>query len=451
MRLFNHFKSINSFFRNKSVFKIVLEMMCWFFLFAALFSIHSLSFLKNIIPIIISICFSICAFFYICLYGKLHINLFLYLIVFLVYAFIVTLFFSRDFINLKTYLTIILLYLASFEYLINVKNNSLACLIYILSILGFAIWFIFHYKQDILYIFKNMNSLRLGDYFAGINYVANTLLSGVVVCFAYMTLYKRYILSSITAALAFVCILSTGSRMAFVGVLLTIITFMFIKLYKKHKIILFVVLISTIIIIAILLSLPAFSSIRERMLSLFNFFSDASADGSTAGRLTMFMSGIDYWLKYLFTGLGAGGFSFITGRVGYSHSTISEALCNFGLLGVLILCFPIIITCIFSKKETKTRHFVLVFLFGFLFIGLVGTSLLQYKILYFLLALMYSINLEENKYLYSNLSLSIIKDNRFCFSFEYHKGSIASKIKNMFCFKRFNFKLNEKEYYEINI
>lgn len=451
MRISNFFVNVKEYFKSKSTLKIVLEIICWLFLFLTLFSIHSLSFLKSIIPIITSVCFSICAFLYICLYGKLHINLYLYLIAFLAYAFLITLIFSRDFLNLKTYLTIILLYLVSFEYLINVKHNSLACFIYILSILAFAFWFIFHYRQDILYIFKNMNSLRLGDYFAGINYVANTLLSGVVACFIYMALYKRYVLPSITAVLASICILSTGSRMAFVGVLLTIITFVFIKLFKKHKIVLFAVLIVSIIAMMFLLSLPAFSSIRERMLSLFNFFSDASSDGSTAGRMTMFISGMDYWFKYIFTGLGAGGFSFITGRAGYSHSTISETLCNFGILGALILCFPIILTCIYSKKETKTRHFLLLFLFGFLLIGLVGTSLLQYKILYFLLALMYSVNLEENKCLYGNLSVSIVKTNKIRFCIEHQNGLIFDRIKDVFRFKRFAFDMNEREYYEINI
>lgn len=389
-----NFPNILASFKHNKI-KFGFEVIIWILLFASLFSIHSLSTNHHYVPIVLSVVLAVVIFLYILLYGKITIDTFSYVLFFLVYSFLITLIFSKNFGNLKTYITSISLAFVVYQFLLNTKSKRIFVFVYSFSVFVFSLWYLFAYRNEIFSMISSSSTARLGSYFGGISYIANTFLSGVIMSLACILTYKNILIKWIYPFVSImpisICILSSGSKMAFIGTLLSLIVFLFLALFKKHKVILFIILGAFLVLFFILVSLPIFSSVSKRMLELFNFFSDTSSDHSTMGRLSMFESGIYFWTKYLFTGYGAGGYSILSGRSGYSHSTLSELLCNFGLIGFVIFFGPLIYAIFFRRNKTMDKKVLILFAMGFMLIGLIGTSYLQYKIVYLILAYSFSL------------------------------------------------------------
>ena len=413
-------------FRNKDKtekIKFIFSTCIWVIMFFTIFSIHSLSNLSHYIPILFSVIFAILSLIYIFLYGKFQVDfVIVFYSLFFLLGLIMTCIISHNFTSLKTYLTIFLLFFIVYQFLLNSYHPKLFCFLYLVSIMLFSLWFLLHYRENILSFFKGSTSLRLGSYFGGINLIASNLLSGITICFIYMLLFKKYVFPTISLVILFVCIIMTGSKTPFIGTILGLIVFFFLLLWKKHKFILlaiYAVLISGFILI---LSLPVFSYLKERIFNMLNVFSSNSFDYSTAQRFSMFVSGLEYWSKYLFTGAGAGGFSSLSGYDSYSHSTISEILCDFGLIGTFLFFAPIFFVVFTSKKESQSKKSWVMLITTYVLIGLIGTVILGHKVFYLMMALLFSIYFNENKKRITTLEMNFMKNKRFKFNYYFNKG-----------------------------
>lgn len=407
----------------KDKIKSIFCFCIWVILFLTIFSIHSLSNLSHYIPILLSSIFAISAILFIFVYGKFHIDFVVcFYVLFFVLAFLMTCFISHNFSSLKTFLTIFLLFFVVYQFLLNSHHPRIFCILYIISILLFSFWFLLHYRNEIISVFKGSSSLRLGSYFGGINLIASNLLSGITVCFIYMLLYRKYVFPSISLLILFACVVMTGSKTPFVGTVLGLLFFFFLLLWKKHKVILIGIYVVFIIGFILILSLPAFSYLKERFINMLNVFSSNSFDYSTAQRYSMFISGLEYWSKYLFTGSGAGGFSSLSGYDSYSHSTISETLCNFGIIGSFLFFAPLFFAIAFSKKDTNSRKIWVMLFSCYIFVGLVGTVILGHKVFYLMMALSFSIFAKDNKKHISSFEISFVENRKFKFNYSFRKG-----------------------------
>ncbi len=407
----------------------ILVFCCYFTFSLLLLSIFALSSLKNIVPIILGIIFSLEVGVYIVAFGKLHFDfLVISLLLFLLHVILTTCIFSKDFSGLKTYLTVIPLACVSFELFYNTKDFKAITMCFIFASISFCFIFVFFYRSVVFS--GNAFSSRLGEIFGGINACANTLLLGVVVSLIYLLAFKKYVLSILCFLLCSFCILLTGSKGAFIGVFFTLLIFIYLFLFKKNKLAFFIVLGVFIAATILLLSLNVFSSINERILSLFNLFSgNGNTSYSSRNRLTMMIGGIEYWSKYLFTGCGAGGFSYASGYHNYSHATISESLCNFGIIGTTLLFFPIIYCLIKSKSKPIVHTYFCMFVFGFLLIEMFATAITIYKIFYLFLAVLYSMYSANNDELFC-FNIFVSNSPKRKIQFEYFAGKTVLRIHN---------------------
>ena len=419
----------NYFLQNKV--RCLLELSNWILLFLVFTTVNVFSVKLHYLPIILSVLFAMTALVYIFVYGKFHLDFtILFLIVFLLYAVILTLIFSRNFSALKTYITVISISIIIYECIYNSFRPKLFCILFITAVIILAVAFVIYYRNDIIDAIRGKSDDRLGGFFGGINYIANTLLAGIVMCFGFMVTFKKYLFASISALIIFFCILATGSKTPLIGSFISFIVFLFLLLFKKHKWILFLSYLSIFVLLILFFTLPWFSSIRDRILSMILFLSNSYYDASTYNRSVMLVSGLEYWLKNFFFGLGAGGFTYISSYSSYSHSTISEILCDFGIIGSFIYFFPLVYIAFKSKKESTVKIMSVILLFGFVLIGKFGTVILGYKIYYFFLVFIFALFSNKNENIgYINVSFNRKLSNNNRIVIEKRRSSFVSTIK----------------------
>ena len=425
---------VSSFLKKNLVPRNIIASICLMLFAVLLVSILMLSITHNLIPLIISVVFGISVAIYIVFFGKIKItSITISLALFIVYATLITCLISRNFSNLKTYYTIFILLFALNQFLLNYKRPFLVMIVFLFSFLFFSIVFLLDCRQLVLSFFHG-DYVRAGSQFDNVNAVGGNFLCATIVilfCFLkyhpkkkvffYTFLFSCYLLFSL-------CALLTGSRTAIIGLLLSVLTFLFLLLYQKHKIILFVIYFSIFVSIILFLTLPIFSSLNSKFLSLFSVFSgQSSTDQSTFNRMSMMISAFENWMKALFTGYGASGFRYVSSLNTYSHSTISDILVNFGIIGSLLYFYPQVVCLFSSNKGSNSKFFFILFVFGYLLIGLFGTVLLQRKIMYFLLAFGFSFFVNESSENIWFLECFIdLKNSKKRVVFKHNKGSFVT-------------------------
>lgn len=227
------------------------------------------------------------------------------------------------------------------------KNKSIYSIY--LGLCLFALYFFVSYFKEII----SLDIGRLGRLFGNENAISQYFCLGYILNLYLGITRKNYPLIMILPFFAAFGAL-TGSKLFLFMVAFVTIAFI-IMFFGKKKWYLSVIIIVAVIVIGIgFLQLSIFSTLRSRILAMFRLLTGnaSSLDRSTIERYNMFFEGI-----YLFTfkpilGWGSNGFALNGPYHTYSHSTISEILCDFGLFGFISFLFPIIM-CIFAKKNEK--------------------------------------------------------------------------------------------------
>ncbi len=134
--------------------------------------------------------------------------------------------------------------------------------------------------------------------------------------------------------IAVVAGLLAGSKAFFVISFVSLIFFVFFY-FGKDKLFISAIITSAIIILTIfLLSLPAFAYIRYKLFVFLGFVANGyEHDYSSTERFDMFKTALYLFAQKPLLGWGAHGFSNNNIFWAYSHSNLSEILCNFGLIG----------------------------------------------------------------------------------------------------------------------
>lgn len=374
--------------RNKINFSKILELSIYVTLFLLFLSINLFteSVRFHFLPLIFSVLFGVLLFLWLFIFKNIRVD---YVVItyaiFICFVSLMTLIISKDFGSLKTTVFSSSLMLLIYEFLYNGRNIKLFLIVYILSIVVYAIIFLIVYLPEIASSFPNIFDLSLGRKFDNRNAVANTFLSGIICCLGFTFLYKKYFVNIFLSLIFSFIILTTGSRTGILSIFLCFLTYIFLIFYKKHKIICFSIIAVFIVSCVLLFTLPIFSGLKERFSRMFNLFSGEKTD--VQGRFSMLITGFEYFLKHVFTGIGAGGYGSTSNYAGYSHATISETLCNFGLIGTFLYFWPIFRSLSFSKKTPSNLRFIILFIVGYLLMGMFGTVLFARKSFYILVGI----------------------------------------------------------------
>lgn len=239
------------------------------------------------------------------------------------------------------------------------KNKSIYSIY--LGLCLFVLYFFVSYFKEII----SLDIGRLGRLFGNENAIGQYFCLGYILNLYLGITRKNY---PLIVTLPFFAIFGalTGSKLFLIMLILVTIAFIIMFFGRKKWYWSVIIITCTLAIIIGMLQLKMFSMLKERILDMIRLLvgSSSSIDMSTIIRYNMFFEGI-----YLFTfkpilGWGINGFAVNGAYLTYSHSTVSELLCDFGIVGFITFFFPIIM-CIFAKKNKKfdiLRIMLLVFI-----------------------------------------------------------------------------------------
>lgn len=392
--------------RNSIKLKKILEYALIASVFCYIFCVPSFSARAglNIITYFVMILVGLLTISYCFLYNNFKLN-FYYLIIpaFSIFAFVGTAFFSHQF---RGWLTLILLAMSFliFSYAFKCIGNKFKILkILSLSLFLFTLYFYLIYWRQIINAIKTLDSnVRLGGYFDNVNSIAAFMIvafvsSTSIAIFSTKKINLFYLVPSFSFGLVG---LMTGSRTFIVTLIVTLIILVAIK-FKRRPILLIIIYGVLIFLVILFFSLPVFATINERFIRFFGtFFKESTKIDTSALERTIWMQyGFNLGAGNLITGYGYNGFGIFSGVGTYTHSNLSEVLCDYGIIGMFLFYLPLIVIFIYTLRNKK-QNLPLVIVFTFYYLLISFSNVFYYnKTYYIIIALLFSItfNEEHNK------------------------------------------------------
>ena len=308
----------------------------------------------NLISILLSVLFVTAAFAYIVFRGEFR---FCWLIVpYVIFVFYCLLSYAFTRYSFSAFRTLCLVYglmFAVFEFSANLKKPKLLMDFFILStVLLAALIFLDNYR-DIL----SLSTDRIGAKYGNLNQIGWIFATGFFFCF-YRLLFARghFVIFSLIALIDLAFAILTGSRGALVilGISLIMLLFLFFKGKKKIYFALACLILAGAVFL--ILQIPSFSELKDRLYQMVISLLSGGSDGdaSSNSRFAMLKEGIYLFAKSPVIGNGLDAFAVLSNQIVYSHSNLSEMLCNFGLAGLAIWLAPLIIASIIELKHKKS-------------------------------------------------------------------------------------------------
>ena len=329
----------------------------------------------NLITNFLSIIFCTISLAFILLRGKFIFDAFICPLLILCFYSLISWMITRySPLTARSMLTLYALLFFVYEFAIN--SESAIKFIYFL-VAGSVFLFIF-ILIDNFDIFLTLDLERLGAEFGNLNTVGLSFSNGMLLIFFLgfraQKIWQKIICFSFCLIFAAFMFLTESRGAIFVG-LFSCLIFAFLKLKGKNRIIFLLLLIFSLVAFFAILSIPYFDSLRKRIIGIFiTIFSGGMSTAGTAnGRLFMIQEGIYLWLQSPLFGHGTDSFTYISDFAVYSHASISDVLCNQGLLGLFLWIFPMLYLCIKAKNSYSPLNF------GF-FVGLIIPSMFFYII-----------------------------------------------------------------------
>lgn len=201
--------------------------------------------------------------------------------------------------------------------------------------------------SGIINYFSHKNYYRLGSSVGDENEIGMFLAFGACLSIYYSFFSPKLLfkISSSFSALifAFASIL-TGSKEAVFSITIILVLIIFMFFGRKRWFISAIVVVVLVSAFIIMLSLPIFSSFSERFFSMISFMAGVSNDSSTSQRLVMFINGLELFSRRPIFGFGIRAYYYYScvGGGGWSHNTISEVLCSYGIVGFFLFLVPFV-------------------------------------------------------------------------------------------------------------
>ena len=261
------------------------------------------------------------------------------------------------------------------------KNKSIFA-VYI-GLFLFLIIFLAVYFKEII----SLDVERLGGIFGNQNGIAQYLCFGYILNL-HFAFNKKYYLLLLPLPLFAILSALTGSKQVILIILLSTIAFIIMFFGKKRWYWSLILIIVGVLFVFGTLQLKIFSTLRHRIIAmcqqLFNKGSNNSLDMSTIERYNMFFEGLYlFQFKPLF-GWGANAFRYIGAYGVYSHSTISELLCNYGLFGFICFILPVLFSAFSTDSKNndyKLKTMLIIYVIVLYFISVAINSKVYYLML----------------------------------------------------------------------
>lgn len=356
------FTDFNQNFRNARLFWIIrLSSYFWLFLSVSTMPILTYRAGYNLLSILFISVFGISATLYCVLYRRLYISGFIgCLIVFAIYAFLLTIFTTKNFESCRSILTTTIMAAAIFVFLAAEKSLTIGLVSVIFSSIILCLSIFVDNYQAIL----DLDFGRIGGEYGDLNTIG-LIMAASILCALYLALVSKKMLFKTSLAILSIFFLGfiflTGSRGALVTGALIFLVYLFLELWGKHKLLLILTLAVLAALMLLVLQLSVFSDLKERLIQLilgiFNG-SQSSGDYSVDTRIRMFMEAIEIWSTNPILGYGGSAFSALSNQATWSHSTLADLLCSYGIVGALLWSYPM-----FHMATSKARDKKIIVLF----------------------------------------------------------------------------------------
>lgn len=296
----------------------------------------------------------------------------LYYLAFAVWLFVPTAIFSHAFRNWLTVVLMAIIFIAVFYFVSSIDNKRLVLFSVLIGLLGFAIFFIIVYRNNLLDF-----SSRLGTYFNNQNEIGLFFFVGFIVS-TYLALFYKFKFElaylSLSLLFAYLCLL-TGSKTSLLAIFISLILLIFFR-FKNNKIVLFSPLGGIIALTVVLLFLPFMETTRHKIAMIFEtiFMGKIGDDYSPLFRLTYIKNSFHLGTKHLLVGYGENGFAIYSGVNTYAHSQYGELLVSSGIIGLMLYYFPIMYLLVKAFFKKQKPHFSIVFIIVLLVMNISSIS-----------------------------------------------------------------------------
>lgn len=350
-------------------FKLILKALILLFSFLMIVTLPIFTYRENLnlLTNAFAIALAACYFFYFVFFGELRLSNFsVSIIFFILESFCVTAVTNFNISNWLSLFNILSISIVLFESVHLFTNKWLYPLFIYLGCLVLAGFVCLDNFREII----ALDFARIGGKFGDVNAIGLIFSVGILFSFYLMGVFHNrfvriWLVLSIFAFLFL--IFCTGSRGALLAAGCLILVYLYLCCLQKKKLLFFFLTLIILVGIAFLmLQIPVFSDLKERLIGmLVSLLSGGEGgEGSASSRLYMLEEGLELWSMRPFFGNGYQSFRAISSQDTVSHSGLSELLCSFGLVGFVLWHLPIAVG-VFSCRKTAIRNLVWTFAFGF--------------------------------------------------------------------------------------
>jgi O-antigen ligase len=184
-----------------------------------------------------------------------------------------------------------------------------------------------------------IHQIRIGNEISQINVFGMSVAATIVLAVFY-SFYKKNRLCLIIIPFSFILLMATGTRkgIVFVALGLFLLIFMRYGIRQIYKTILISILL--ILSILLLLRMPIFSLMNERIQGIAASFTGGEVDASAATRAEFVEFGFHWFLEKPIIGYGIDNYRELlldaNGLYTYSHNNFIEILCSIGIIGFAV-------------------------------------------------------------------------------------------------------------------
>lgn len=237
---------------------------------------------------------------------------------------------------------------SSILYFYYVKQNDIFQLLSAIKWAGYiiALYTIFFYGLNRLIMLSSSSVVRMENDYANVNGIAMLIAYSCIVEFFDFIYLKKRTLSVVMLIPSILVIAASQSRKAYLTIVVGIIAIYFFrgideKNFLKSMAKIIVGTISVVIILLIILRLPIFSGVNERLYSLVDsFVGNRSAGSYIPVRERLISLGISVWKTHPILGIGMANAHIVAASKlnfdAYLHCNYVELLCGGGLIGFLL-------------------------------------------------------------------------------------------------------------------
>ena len=260
--------------------------------------------------------------------SKAHKHIFLFMII-IILSYFISIDPNNTLITIKTITLNIIMILVLYQYLDNLDK--------IRSVLKFLVFSGFIVTLNMLTELKKVEYYtRIGSELGNVNRIGVLLIISLAISLYIGTSEKKLIYICMSLVI-FIGVLLTGSKTAFLGVLLTIILFIInSNMDIKRKISLSILaIIGIIFIIFLIMNNEIFYSILGRRIEKSLGINGMTVDDSTIIRYQMLVDGINFFEKNPILGNGLDSYRILSQYATYSHNNFIELLVGIGIVGFI--------------------------------------------------------------------------------------------------------------------